>query len=65
LADAESWIFAEDFVQRLRYEVGSAWHGELPTSYLYSPGQPANEFAVELISRESIINAFLAHERRV
>jgi len=40
LADAESWIFAEDFVQRLRYEVDSAWHGELPTSYFYSPGQP-------------------------
>jgi len=39
LAGAESWIFAEDFVERLRYEVDSAWHGELPTSYLYSPGQ--------------------------
>jgi len=39
LADAESWIFAEDFVERLRYEVDSAWHGELPTSYFYSPGK--------------------------
>jgi len=39
LADAESWIFAEDFVERLRYEVDNTWHGELPTSYFYSPGQ--------------------------
>jgi len=39
LAGKESWIFAEAFVERLRYEVDSTWYGELPTSYFYSPGQ--------------------------
>jgi len=45
LADAESWIFAEDFVERLRYEVDSTWHGELPRSYFYSPGQPRQKIS--------------------
>ncbi len=39
LANADSWIFAESFVERLRYEVDSSWQGELPRSYYYTPGQ--------------------------
>ncbi len=45
LADAESWIFSESFVERLRYEVDSTWHGELPRSYFYSPGQPRQKIS--------------------
>lgn len=35
LAKAESWIFAEDDAQRLRYEIDPSWYGELPRSYFY------------------------------
>jgi len=32
-----SWQFAEDHVQRLRYEIDKRWYGELPRTYFYSP----------------------------
>jgi hypothetical protein len=35
LSDVESWIFANSHAQRLRYEIDSAWYGELPRSYFY------------------------------
>lgn len=33
-AEAESWIFADAFVERLRYDVDRRWNGELPRTYL-------------------------------
>lgn len=30
----DSWAFADDFVERLRFDVDPSWHGELPRSYL-------------------------------
>lgn len=39
LARAERWIFADDFVERLRFEVDPRWHGELPRTYLHGPGK--------------------------
>ena len=38
LAQAESWLFADDFVERLHFEVDRQWRGELPRTYLYGPG---------------------------
>ncbi|CAG9932583.1 Thiol-disulfide isomerase or thioredoxin [Candidatus Nitrotoga arctica] len=35
LKKAESWIFADSFVERLRYEVDAQWYGELPRTYFY------------------------------
>ncbi len=35
LKKAESWIFADSFVERLRYEVDTQWYGELPRTYFY------------------------------
>lgn len=35
LGKAESWIFAEDDAQRLRYEIDPSWYGELPRAYFY------------------------------
>lgn len=37
LAAMESWIFSDDFVQRLRFEVDRRWYGELPRSYFFDP----------------------------
>jgi thiol-disulfide isomerase/thioredoxin len=34
LADAEAWRFADDFTERLRYEIDPKWHGELPLTLL-------------------------------
>ena len=30
LAGAENWMFTDDFVERLRYEIDPQWHGEIP-----------------------------------
>lgn len=35
LKKAESWVFADSFVERLRYEVDTQWYGELPRTYFY------------------------------
>jgi thiol-disulfide isomerase/thioredoxin len=35
LSAVESWLYADDFAQRLRFEVDRNWYGELPRSYLF------------------------------
>lgn len=35
LKKAESWVFADSFAERLRYEVDTQWYGELPRTYFY------------------------------
>src|SRR3569832_368137 len=35
LADAPSWLFADRFVERLRFEIDPQWFGELPRTYFY------------------------------
>ena len=32
----ESWVFAQSNDPRLRFEIDSAWFGELPRTYFYS-----------------------------
>jgi len=34
-SNVESWIFAEAYAPRLRYEIDSTWYGELPRTYFY------------------------------
>jgi hypothetical protein len=34
LAGAENWIFADDFVERLRFEIAPRWRGEIPMTLL-------------------------------
>jgi thiol-disulfide isomerase/thioredoxin len=35
LGSVENWVFADNFVERLRHEIDPTWHGELPRSYLH------------------------------
>jgi thiol-disulfide isomerase/thioredoxin len=35
LQSIETWMFADAFVERLRYSVDPLWHGELPRSYFF------------------------------
>ncbi|MDH4134007.1 MAG: redoxin domain-containing protein [Gammaproteobacteria bacterium] len=34
LANSEQWVFADAFVERLRFELDPRWQGELPRRYL-------------------------------
>ena len=34
LAGAENWIFSDDFVERLRFEINPRWRGEIPMTML-------------------------------
>jgi len=38
LLQAEAWIFADPFTEKLRFEIDRKWRGELPRTYFYSPG---------------------------
>lgn len=35
LGDAPGWIFADDYVERLRYAIDPGWHGELPRTLFH------------------------------
>lgn len=35
LGHAQAWVFADDFTERLRFEIDPKWHGELPRTYLF------------------------------
>lgn len=39
LPRAERWVFADEFTERLRFEVDPRWRGELPRTYLHGPGK--------------------------
>jgi thiol-disulfide isomerase/thioredoxin len=32
-----TWMFADSFVERLRFSIDPMWYGELPRSYFYAP----------------------------
>jgi thiol-disulfide isomerase/thioredoxin len=36
LASAENWMFVDDFVERLRFEINPRWRGEIPMTLLIS-----------------------------
>lgn len=35
LANADAWIFADSYTERLRHAIDPQWYGELPRSYFY------------------------------
>lgn len=35
LGRIESWVFADSFTERLRFEVDAQWYGELPRTYFF------------------------------
>ena len=36
LERAESWVFADSYAERLRFEVDKEWYGELPRTYFFN-----------------------------
>jgi thiol-disulfide isomerase/thioredoxin len=49
---AESWVFADDSPERLRFEVDRRWRGELPRTHLVAPGSPPRAVTGKLDTRE-------------
>jgi thiol-disulfide isomerase/thioredoxin len=37
LQGAENWMFIDNFLERLRFEIDPKWHGELPATLLIAP----------------------------
>jgi thiol-disulfide isomerase/thioredoxin len=35
LTEMESWMFADSFVEKLRFSIDANWYGELPRSYFF------------------------------
>jgi thiol-disulfide isomerase/thioredoxin len=57
LPRAERWVFADDFTERLRFEVDPRWHGELPRTYLHGPGKTVEGISGKL--SEERVNRWL------
>lgn len=55
LQDIQSWMFADAFVERLRFTIDPGWYGELPRSYFYTATQ-------EFDAHSGTLNAQLLNE---
>lgn len=52
LTRAEHWVFADDFTDRLRYEIDRKWHGELPRTYLIDAQQQMTAYSGKMDIRQ-------------
>jgi thiol-disulfide isomerase/thioredoxin len=52
LGKVQTWIFADEFTERVRYAVDPAWRGELPRTYLYDAAHRALARSGKLPARE-------------
>lgn len=52
LADAEAWVYADAFSERLRFEIDPRWGGELPRVYLYDRQHTRRAHSGRLDTRE-------------
>lgn len=54
----ESWMFADAFIERLRFSIDPAWHGELPRSYFYADDHSFTAHS-GILTREKLMEFFL------
>jgi thiol-disulfide isomerase/thioredoxin len=52
LGKAEAWVFADNYTERLRFEVDKKWQGELPRTYFYSAKGEATAISGKLEQKE-------------
>ena len=57
LGDKESWLFADSFVERLRFSIDPNWYGELPRSYFFDSNHAMKSHS-GIISEELLIEWF-------
>ncbi len=53
LSRIESWVFADSFAERLRFEVDAQWYGELPRTYFFSAKNEVNAISGKLRREET------------
>lgn len=53
LGNAQSWVFADSFVERLYFEIDRKWRGELPRTYFYDAGHRARVVSGKLDEQET------------
>lgn len=53
LGNAQSWVFADAFVERLYFEIDRKWRGELPRTYFYDAGHRARVVSGKLDEQET------------
>lgn len=53
----ESWMFADSFIERLRFSIDPAWHGELPRSYFYTADHSFTAHS-GILTREKLMEFF-------
>jgi thiol-disulfide isomerase/thioredoxin len=49
----EHWIFADDFIEKLQYNIDKQWHGELPRTYFYNASHQMRAFSGKLDAVET------------
>lgn len=57
LEGIESWMFADSFIERLRFSIDPAWHGELPRSYFYKADHSFTAHS-GILTREKLMEFF-------
>jgi thiol-disulfide isomerase/thioredoxin len=53
----ESWMFADAFVERLRFSIDPSWYGELPRSYFYDDAHTVKAHS-GILSRDALNQLF-------
>jgi thiol-disulfide isomerase/thioredoxin len=62
LAGAENWIFADDFVERLRFEIDPRWRGEIPMTLLIA--RDGKTTTIEGVADPAQVRAWLDAQKR-
>lgn len=57
LEGIKTWMFADAFVERLRYSVDPLWHGELPRSYFFKADHSFESHS-GILTREQLVKYF-------
>jgi len=57
LAGKESWMFADSFVERLRFSIDPNWYGELPRSYFFDSNHSVQSHS-GIVNEELLQNWF-------
>lgn len=52
IADLESWAFADDDVQGLRYQIDPTWYGEIPRIYFFDEQHKRQGFSGAMTKQE-------------
>lgn len=63
LSNVDSWIYASEDQDRLRYSIDKNWYGEMPRSYFYDH-QGQRQAASGLLSEQILRNWMSAHPAR-